>query len=123
MNSKELSFLKSKLLTARRELLEGVAKVQEHSNEEFKGDLPDLTDEASRTYNRQVMLSIGEVDRQQIKLVEEALERIESGSDGGYGVCIDCEEDIPYKRLEAAPYVKRCVECKEAWEESLKAEQ
>jgi len=52
-------------------------------------------------------------------LVDEALAAMESGN---YGVCIDCEEGIPLKRLEAVPYVKRCVDCKTKYEEEMQAE-
>lgn len=37
-----------------------------------------------------------------------AIQRIE---DGTYGVCMDCAEDIPRKRLEAVPGALRCVPC------------
>lgn len=122
MDKDQLDTLKKKLIAIRRELLDGVSKVRESSNEEFEDDVPDLNDEASRTYSRQVMLSIGEVDRHQLKFVDEALNLIENNNPE-YGTCIDCEEEIPFKRLEAAPYVRRCRDCKEKWEERLRSEQ
>jgi len=48
--------------------------------------------------------------RQEIKL---ALRRIETGE---YGVCVDCEEPIKPKRLEAVPWAERCVSCQEIHE-------
>ncbi len=42
--------------------------------------------------------------------LESALGRIDSGEDD-YGVCIDCEEDIPLKRLELMPESLKCVHC------------
>lgn len=119
MNEGQLNSFKEKLYTVRQNLLAEVDKVNKHSNDEFESDVPDLNDEASRTYNRQVKLSIGEVERNQLKLVDEALDAIESGD---YGTCIDCEEVIPIKRLETVPYAKRCVECKTKYEEELKSE-
>ncbi|MEE8484754.1 MAG: TraR/DksA C4-type zinc finger protein [Nitrospinota bacterium] len=117
MTKDEKDAIKKKLLSVRQELLNGVDKVVRHSNDEFHTDVPDLNDEATRTYHRQVMLSLGEVDRQQLKLVDEALGNL--GNDE-FGVCIDCEEIIPVKRLMSVPYVKRCIGCKEKWEESQK---
>jgi len=122
MRSKQIEALHNRLLNTKQELLAGVAAVNEHSNEEFAGDVPDLNDEASRTYSRQVQLSIGEVDRNQLKLVNEALSKIEKDPTS-YGVCMDCEEEIPIERLKVAPYVKRCKECKEAWESTKDEEQ
>ena len=117
ITNEDRELLKSKLLFIRQELLNGVDKVVRHSNDEFSSDLPDLNDEASRTYHRQVMLSLGEVDRQQLKMVDEALQNLETEE---YGTCIDCEEEIPLQRLMSLPYVKRCIGCKEKWEESQK---
>ncbi|MBS3785860.1 MAG: TraR/DksA C4-type zinc finger protein [Gammaproteobacteria bacterium] len=33
--------------------------------------------------------------------------------DGRYGVCIDCDESIPYERLHAYPSALRCIRCQE----------
>jgi DnaK suppressor protein len=122
MTREQLLLLKEKLVRVRKELLNGVDNVNRHSNDEFHGEIPDVNDEANRTYNRQVILSIGEVDRQQLKLVEESLELI-GMEDGDYGTCIDCEEEIPFERLEAAPYVMRCIGCKTKYEEMTSAEE
>ena len=120
MTQENLDRLKDKLVETRKELLEGVDKVSKRSNEEFESEVPDVNDEASRTYSRQVLLSLGEAERKQLRLVDEALVAVEAGN---YGVCIDCEETIPFKRLEAVPYVKRCVDCKTKFEEEMQAEQ
>jgi RNA polymerase-binding protein DksA len=40
--------------------------------------------------------------------VVAALARISNGS---YGVCVDCGDDIGVKRLEAYPTAKRCIRC------------
>ena len=44
------------------------------------------------------------------KKIDEALERI---SQGCFGQCEDCNEDIELKRLEARPTATLCVSCKE----------
>ena len=119
MNGEHLEMLKGKLVETRQDLLDGVEKVSKRSNDEFEAEVPDVNDEASRTYSRQVLLSLGEAERKQLQLVDEALKAMETGK---YGVCIDCEEGIPLKRLEAVPYVKRCVGCKTKYEEEMQAE-
>lgn len=45
-----------------------------------------------------------------LKQIESALKEID---DGTFGICNDCEENIPEKRLEANPYVPICVSCAE----------
>ncbi len=45
--------------------------------------------------------------------VESALERL---SQGRYGVCEECEEEIPIERLQAMPWTVLCVDCQRARE-------
>ena len=40
--------------------------------------------------------------------IAAALQRIDNG---GYGICIDCDEPIASKRLEFDPTVQRCIDC------------
>ncbi len=120
MSEENRDKFKTRLQKTRSELLDGVDKVSKRSNEEFESEVPDVNDEASRTYSRQVLLSLGEAERRQLQMVDEALAAMETGV---YGICIDCEEGIPLKRLEAVPYVKRCVACKTKYEEEMRAEQ
>jgi len=36
------------------------------------------------------------------------MERIEEGS---YGTCLNCEEEINTKRLDAVPWTSLCIDC------------
>ena len=45
-----------------------------------------------------------------LKQIEEALKQIENKT---YGLCKDCEEIIPEKRLLHNPYFQTCVSCAE----------
>lgn len=40
---------------------------------------------------------------------------------GEYGVCEDCGERVPYKRLLAFPTARRCLDCQERHERSAGA--
>jgi DnaK suppressor protein len=42
-----------------------------------------------------------------------ALARLESDPDA-FGLCVECEEAIPPKRLDLMPYVELCVDCQQA---------
>lgn len=46
-----------------------------------------------------------------LERVTAALERID---DDSFGLCAECEEPIPAKRLELMPYVELCVDCQQA---------
>ena len=47
-------------------------------------------------------------DLQELKGVTDALKRIHEPE---YGVCADCEAEIPFTRLQAEPSAMRCVAC------------
>ncbi len=42
--------------------------------------------------------------------VEKALRKLREAPED-FGLCEDCEEDLPPKRLEAMPYAELCVPC------------
>jgi len=68
-------------------------------------------DQAQITYDEFVSLRLNSIDYGQLRLVDEALDRLDSGD---YGVCLQCEEPIPAKRLRALPWARYCVPCQEA---------
>ncbi|MFQ5560902.1 MAG: TraR/DksA family transcriptional regulator [Nitrospinota bacterium] len=105
---------RNKLLAIRERLVGDVEKSRQLSKEEVEGDVPDINDDASRTYSRQVILHLGEKERLQLKEVDLSLERLNNGE---YGICVECEEEIPSKRLDLIPYTMHCVKCKEHEEE------
>jgi DnaK suppressor protein len=46
--------------------------------------------------------------------VEEALGRIRNGT---FGQCIQCDEEMQQKRLEAVPWTRYCLTCQEKQEQ------
>ena len=67
-------------------------------------------DQAQITHDEFVSLHLNSLDYSQLRLVDEALDRLESGD---YGICLGCEEPIPRKRLQALPWARYCVPCQE----------
>ena len=67
-------------------------------------------DQAQISHDEFVSLRLNSLDYRQLKLVEEALDRIHTGD---YGTCLSCEEPIPAKRLKALPWARCCVDCQE----------
>lgn len=115
MNNKTQEHFRRLLVDMRQKLTEGVERSLHDSKEEVKGGVPDISDDATRTYNRQVILNLGEQERAQLSRIEEALQKI---TDGQYGTCDACAERIPVKRLEIVPFAKFCVACKSKIEET-----
>ena len=68
-------------------------------------------DQAQITHDEFVSLHLNSLDYLQLRLVEEALDRLDSGD---YGICLVCEEPIPVKRLRALPWARYCIPCQES---------
>lgn len=115
MDKKTEKHFKDLLTGMKHKLTEGVEKCLHDSKEEVRGGVPDINDDATRTYNRQVLLNLSEQERGQLERVEEAFLKF---ADGCYGICEECSKSIPLKRLEIVPYAKLCVECKNKMEEN-----
>jgi DnaK suppressor protein len=69
----------------------------------------DIYDQASSERDRELGLLLGDREREKIHSIDEALLRI---NDGEYGICEECDEDIPLGRLKAMPFTRHCVKCK-----------
>jgi len=82
--------------------------------------LLDLADRATESYTREFLYRLSDADREQIRLVDDALHRLD---DGLYGECEECGEKIPPVRLKAIPWALFCVKCQEETEARTKVHQ
>src|SRR6188768_1393224 len=67
-------------------------------------------DQAQLSHDESVSLHLNSLDYAQLRLIEEALDRLHSGD---YGTCLSCEEPIPEKRLRAVSWARYCVTCQD----------
>jgi RNA polymerase-binding transcription factor DksA len=51
--------------------------------------------------------------RMELADIQAARNRMKAGQ---YGICMDCNEAIPYSRLQAYPIAKRCADCQRGHE-------
>jgi DnaK suppressor protein len=70
----------------------------------------DMADQASGNNEVHIALKLKQTDAKILRAIEEALSRIERGT---YGVCRDCGEPIAEARLNAIPWSRVCITCKE----------
>ena len=70
----------------------------------------DETDEIQANMILEVVNQLSSRDNFRITRINDALKRIESKT---YGICEDCGENIPEKRLTANPHFLTCVGCAE----------
>jgi len=113
IDKKTLARFRKVLLKEREEIIGEVKQIHESSKEMGQDGIQDIADEAANIYHRQVLLSLSENDRIRLQEVDEALDRIKSGT---YGICEECGEPIGLKRLEVRPIAKYCVPCKTNFE-------
>jgi DnaK suppressor protein len=69
-----------------------------------------FADAAQTTAERDKELRVVEKLRDQLIMVNRALDRV---AEGTYGTCERCGAVIPPERLEALPYVTLCLDCKQ----------
>jgi DnaK suppressor protein len=75
-------------------------------------DVPsDEGDLSQQSHEEWIFLNRNTIDMKLLREVSGALHRIETGQ---YGVCLECEEPISAKRLDAVPWARYCVTCQEA---------
>ncbi len=78
---------------------------------------PDLNDQATAEVDQHFMLSLKERDRNLLKQIDDALARLAANK---YGICEECGEEIPLRRLQARPMTTLCIACKTLQEEEEK---
>src|SRR5215472_10770871 len=96
----------AKALKAR--LSELTNRVVEIDSELRKPLSADLEEQATDLENQGALEAIEYSEIHEIHQIQEALKRI---SEGTYGICTHCGEDIDPKRLEALPTATRCISC------------
>jgi DnaK suppressor protein len=86
----------------------GGASLVESTGELLSGSQDNhLADTASETYERELDEGLEEDARGQLRLVEQALAKLEAGE---YGRCEVCGKEIPEERLEAVPWTTLCID-------------
>jgi len=50
---------------------------------------------------------------------ENVLNALRKIDDGSYGICEECEEEIPIKRLKAIPDARYCITCQAEMEKAI----
>ena len=105
----EIQPYKDALLRKRGEILSagGIKPQVAMDNNTRQGD---MADQASGNNEVHIQLKLKQTDAKILQAIEEALHRIDTGT---YGVCKDCGEPIAPARLNAIPWTRSCISCKE----------
>src|SRR5215467_10365516 len=74
-------------------------------------DVPSDEGDLSQQHHEEwIFLNRNTIDMKLLREISDALHRIEPGT---YGICLECEEPISTKRLDAVPWARYCVTCQE----------
>lgn len=111
-----LKAYREKLETQRQEILDMYEHDLRVGQKKSDEGAEDLVDRANSAYIREFMLSISGSEREILKEIEDALERLDADE---FGDCAACEEKIPVRRLQAVPWARYCIDCQELVEQGL----
>jgi len=74
-------------------------------------DIPSDEGDLSQQHHEEwIFLNRNTIDMKLLREIGDALRRMDQDT---YGVCMECEEPISTKRLDAVPWAKYCVTCQE----------
>jgi DnaK suppressor protein len=107
-------YFRKELLKQREAILNKSKRLKEDSYTLGTDGIQDMADAASNAYNADILMSLSDNDRNMVKEIDSALDKIGSGT---YGICEECDEPISQKRLEANPVARYCITCKRMIEE------
>lgn len=106
---KQLEGLRAQLGQELQQLSEGnLNRSQRESSGDLSGYSYHMADVGTDNFGREMELNIASSGNERLRLIEEALERVE---DGSYGKCLSCGGDIHADRLKAIPYARLCIDC------------
>ena len=98
------------LLKMKEETLQEINRTVKNTSEKPEGEPSgDIYDQASNERDRELGLLLSDREREKLHSIEEALLRIEEEE---YGICEECEDEIPVGRLKVLPFARYCVRCK-----------
>ena len=113
MDKRRVAAFRRRLEAKRRELDSFLEKAQSESRAMGGKKRGDQVEEATLAYNRDMLYSQSDSGRSLLKLVSDALDRLD---DGEFGICEECGRSVGMKRLEAVPWTPYCRDCQEEFE-------
>jgi DnaK suppressor protein len=110
MDRKSIERFQKTLQARQHELRSSLAQTRRESLTVQHDYGKDEGDRANTSLAREIHLGQKSRDRALVTTIDAALKRI---SEGTFGQCLNCEQEINSKRLEAIPWVRYCITCQE----------
>ncbi len=108
--------LRARLLTQKQEIVNMYKQDVRAGQESADDGTDDIVDRANNSYNRELMFSLSDGERQLVLQIDAALRRMDEAT---YGRCANCGQTIAAPRLEAVPWARFCIDCQELAEKGL----
>jgi DnaK suppressor protein len=116
MRSTDLKRFKKQLLEKRDDLLDRVRAARSRETNRVADEAPDMGDRALSTVSRDLLYHLSGSEREILRRIDAALERVDSGD---YGVCVHCAKKVQLARLKAVPWARHCIECQELQDQGV----
>ncbi|MCG8406859.1 MAG: TraR/DksA family transcriptional regulator [Phycisphaerales bacterium] len=123
LTTDELETFRDLLIQKRRQLVGDLDSMENEALRKNRttaaGDLSmmpiHMADIGTDNYEQEFTIGLLENERDQLKEIDAALERIKNGT---YGVCMGTHKQIAKARLRAKPWAKYCIQYKRSQEQS-----
>jgi DnaK suppressor protein len=100
--------LRAFLSRLRNDTYEGIARYRQDQIEEKESSPGDEMDVARASAAVDTHANLIDRAESRLRLIDEALARVENGT---YGICAECGDEIGIERLKAVPFAVRCIDC------------
>ena len=108
--NREYAEIRQVLIAKRAELASRLERIKRNIT---SGHSADSEEQAQELENAEVVDALGNETRRELSKIASALAQMENDT---YGICVNCEEEIPMARLQAYPFADRCIRCATAAE-------
>jgi DnaK suppressor protein len=100
-----------KILEAKAEEVRRSMSAQKAAQVVARLDIPSDEGDLSQQHHEEwIFLNRNSIDMKLLREIADALHRMDREH---YGICLECEEPISAKRLDAVPWARYCVSCQE----------
>jgi DnaK suppressor protein len=110
----DIGRIRQKLKLRRLQILEFLKRLDDEAHTLDPDSAQDVADRSVLGMSKESLFEQTSQQRIVLRMVDGALGRI---SDGSFGVCVSCGDDISARRLEALPWTQFCLRCQEVQED------
>jgi RNA polymerase-binding protein DksA len=114
---RELEALRRQLLVEREQILELYNHDLHAGQALHEGPEDDLADRAIIDHEREMIFTLSDAEREQLRQIDEALERMDAGT---YGRCEYTGKPIPLERLRVLPWARLRADVQQLEEEGIR---